>query len=108
MLVRGSLLVESSCGEQPWQWSGDDLVLRISVQTRASVDAILGIHNGHLRVKLTSAPVDGKANQSLTKLLSKAFGVAVSGISIEKGETSKLKRVRIQSPKILPEIIKLR
>ena len=100
-------MAESSCGEVPWQWSGEDLVLRISVQPRSSVNAISGIHNGHLRVRLTAAPVDGKANQSLTRLLSKSFGVPPSQIAIEKGETSKLKRVRILSPKILPEIIKL-
>ena len=107
MSARRSRLAESSCGELPWQWSGDDLVLQIKVQPRASIDAITGIHDGYLRVKLSAAPVDGKANQSLTKLLSKAFGVPASQISIEKGENGKKKRVRVQSPRIFPEIIKL-
>lgn len=100
-------MAESSSGELPFQWSGNELILRISVQPRASINSISGVHNGHLRVKLTAAPVDGKANQALIKLLSKTFGVSVSQISIEKGESSKAKRVRIRSPKILPEIIKL-
>ncbi len=107
MWVRESLLAESSCGDLPYQWSGDDLLLRINVQPRSSINSITGVHNGELRVKLTAAPVDGKANQSLTKLLSKAFGVPASQVCIEKGDTSKSKRVRIRSPKILPEIIKL-
>jgi len=83
------------------------LILRIRVQARSSIDSIIGINNGHLRIKLTVAPVDGKANQSLIKLLGKSFGVPVSQVCIEKGDTSKSKRVRIRSPKILPEIIKL-
>lgn len=100
-------MAESSCGDLPYQWSGDDLLLRIKVQPRSSTNSIAGVHNGELRVKLTAAPVDGKANQSLTKLLSKTFGVPSGQVCIEKGETSKSKRVRVRSPKILPEIIKL-
>jgi hypothetical protein len=99
-------LAVSRCGEQAYRWDGDDLILRVSVQPRSSINAITEINDHCVKIKLTSAPVDGKANQSLTKLLSKAFGVSASQISIEKGEISKTKRIRISTPKILPALIK--
>lgn len=89
----------------PYQWQGDDLLLWITVQPRASRNEIGDIHDQKLRIRLTAAPVDGKANQSLIKLLSKTFGVAASQILIEKGETSKTKRVRICCPKTLPQVL---
>ena len=100
------LLAASSCGEQAYRWDGDDLVLRVSVQPRSSINAITEINDHYVKIKLTSAPVDGKANQSLTKLLSRVFGVSASQVSIEKGDISKTKRIRISIPKILPAPIK--
>jgi len=97
---------ESSSGNVFYRWDGADLLLQIWVLPRASRDCIMGIHNNCLRVKLTTAPVDGKANQSLIKFLSKQLGVSASQISIEKGETSKTKQIRIRSLKSLPEILK--
>lgn len=105
-LARGSLLAESSSGKQTFQWQDEDLLLWVSVQPRSSRNALADIHDQKLRIRLTAAPVDGKANQSLIKLLSKTFGVSASQVIIEKGETSKTKRIRICSPKTLPDIVK--
>lgn len=104
--VRESPLAESSSGEKVYEWVGDDLLLQISVQPRSSSNSISGIHNNRLRIKLTAAPVDGKANQALIKFLSKLFSVPIRQISIEKGETAKTKRVRICSPKNIPDLLK--
>lgn len=99
-------MAESSFGNQAFQWQGEDLLLWVTVIPRSSRNTVDDIHDQKFRVRLTAAPVDGKANQALTKLLSKTFGVSASQITIEKGETSKTKRIRIHSPKILPQIIK--
>ena len=98
-------LAESNCGEIPYRWEGKDLLLRVSEQPRSSCNAIIEIRNAHIRIKLTSVPVDGEENQVLKKLLSKSFRVPVHQISIEKGETSKIKRIRISAPKNLPELV---
>jgi len=100
-------LVESSSGEPPFKWEGEDLILQISVLPRSSINAIFGFHNNCLRIKLTAAPVDGKANQALVKFLSKIFGVSASHVAIEKGETGKLKRIRIKTPKLIPDFLKI-
>lgn len=103
-------MADSSSGNpktsQSWQWQGDDLLLWVIVQPRSSCNAIGDIHDDRLRIRLTAAPVDGKANQALIKLLSKSFGVAASQITIEKGDTSKTKRVRVCCPKTLPQFLK--
>jgi len=99
-------LAESSSGDRFYTWEDRDLLLNISVQPRSSRNSISGIHNNRLRIKLTAAPVDGRANQALIKLLGKAFAVPGGQISIEKGENSKSKRVRIRAPKLLPEFLK--
>jgi len=67
---------------------------------------LVGIHGDHIKVRLTAAPVDGKANQLLVKQLARWFGVPSSRVSITQGETSKHKIVHIQYPQKLPVFIK--
>lgn len=67
-----------------------------AIQPRASRNQILGIHNHCLKIKLTSPPVDGAANQACIKFLAKAFGISPSRISIVKGETNKNKIIQIE------------
>ncbi len=71
------------------------VVVNIVVQPRSSKTMITGIHNNALKVKLTSPPVDGEANKTLVKFLSKLFKVPKSSIEIIKGETSRTKQVLI-------------
>ena len=71
------------------------VVVSIVVQPRSSKTMIAGIHNNALKVKLTSPPVDGEANKTLIKFLSKLFKVPKSALEIIKGETSRSKQVLI-------------
>lgn len=67
-----------------------------AIQPRASRNQILGIHNQCLKIKLTSPPVDGAANQACIKFLAKAFGLSPSRVSIVKGETSRNKIIQFE------------
>ena len=60
--------------------------------SRAGVDSIVG---DALKVRIKSAPVDGKANKELVETIADAFGVAKSRVSFKSGETSKTKRIMI-------------
>ena len=91
--------------EQAYYWQEDDLILNLLVQPRASRDGWADIQTDRIRVRLSAAPVDGKANQYLIKFLSKEFAVAKSTIRHEKGETSRQKRFRIHKPARLPAFI---
>ena len=91
--------------EQWYQWDDDDLILRLRVQPRASKDEFAGIHGERMKVRLTAPPVEGKANKHLCKFLAGIFGVAKSRVTVEKGDTGREKRVRIEAPRKLPEEI---
>lgn len=94
-----------------YQWLNDDLILFVRVQPKASKDELGEIINNEtqadqIKIRITAAPVDGKANKHLIAYLSKLFSVAKSQISLLSGETDRNKKLRIHSPKQLPEIIK--
>lgn len=74
-----------------------DVLLPVRVAPRSSRDAILGVHAGALKVSLTAPPVDGKANAALTTLLSKKLCVARSTITIERGDHTRDKTVRLHN-----------
>ncbi len=88
-----------------YHWEGEDLVLFVHVQPRASRAGIVGAHGDRLKVKITSAPVDGQANADVYKLFAKEFGVAKSRIVMRGGHTSRDKCFLIKSPKKWPELI---
>src|SRR5579863_4826209 len=74
---------------------GNAVLFRVRVQPRASRDAIEGEHDGALKVRLTAPPVEGRANDSLRRLLAEHLNVAVSAVRIVAGENSRNKRVSI-------------
>jgi len=71
------------------------VTLTVRVQPKSSADRILGEHGGALKVSVTAAPEKGKANAAVIALLSKKLGVPKSAIEIVRGETSRIKTVRI-------------
>jgi hypothetical protein len=87
------------------QWEGEDLILRLRVQPKASKDEVVGPYEDCMKVRITAAPVAGGANEHLVKYLSKIFKVPKSKIRLLSGETAKVKRFRIQNPKELPAFI---
>jgi uncharacterized protein (TIGR00251 family) len=75
--------------------AGDDLLLHLRVQPRASRSRLDAIDTGVLRLRVGAAPVDGGANRAVVDLLAASFGIARSRVSIERGEGSRTKQVRI-------------
>jgi uncharacterized protein (TIGR00251 family) len=81
---------------------GEDLVLQVRVQPRASRSAIEGLHGDRLRVRLQAPPVDGRANEALVALFAATFGVPRSRVRIEHGASGRDKRVRVLGTISLP------
>jgi uncharacterized protein (TIGR00251 family) len=77
------------------------LTLTVRVVPRASRSEIVGEHDGGLRVRVAASPVDGAANEELTRLLSAAFDVPRSAIEILAGHSSKSKTVRVRGARAL-------
>ncbi|MCS7260260.1 MAG: DUF167 domain-containing protein, partial [Anaerolineae bacterium] len=61
----------------------------VHVTPRADRDEISGWHADMLRVRLTAAPVEGAANEALTRLLAKCLDVPKRNIEIIKGGSSR-------------------
>ncbi len=85
-----------------YQWQGEDLILTLRVQPRASRDEIVGPHGDTLKVRITAPPVEGKANAHLLRFLADAFDVPRASVVLLSGDSARGKRVRISSPGVLP------
>jgi uncharacterized protein (TIGR00251 family) len=72
-----------------------NLTFNVRVVPRTSNSEIVGEHDGALKIRLASPPVDGAANAELIKILSKKLDVPKSEVEIISGQTSKQKQVRI-------------
>ncbi len=71
----------------------DGVTVDVLIQPRSSRDEIAGVHGDRLKIKLTAAPVDGKANASLIAFLARKLDIAKSSITIVRGETGRRKTI---------------
>lgn len=71
-------------------------IIKVKVVPRSSKAGVVGWEDGILKVRVSSAPVDGKANRELIQLLSSYFKTDKSRVTIVSGEKSRLKRLIIQ------------
>ena len=69
---------------------------KIYVQPKASKNAIVGLHDDALKIRLTAPPVDGAANKLCVKYLSKITGISKAAIKIASGQTSRTKQILVQ------------
>ena len=65
------------------------------MKPRSSREAIEGWEDGILVVRLTSPPVEGAANASLVKLVSKTLKIARGRVRIVSGEKSRNKVLEV-------------
>ncbi len=73
----------------------DYIILKVRVTTKASRNSIQGIKNGALAISVTTVPENGKANESVIKILSKTLKCAKTKISLINGEKNRDKIFRI-------------
>ena len=86
-----------------YQWQDNNLIISIVLQPRAKRNEIVGIHGDALKIRITSPPVDGKANTQLCQYLAKLCDVSQAHIEILSGETNRQKRLCIQlNNKVIP------
>jgi len=70
--------------------------LRVKVIPRSSRTELAGIlADGTWKVKVAAVPEKGKANRALCDFIAEKLGVAKTRVRIVAGETSQLKRVRV-------------
>ena len=85
-----------------YTWQDQTLVITLWVQPRAKRDEIVGPHADALKVRITTPPVDGRANAHLCAWFADLCGVAKNQVILHSGATDRRKRIHIRQPNILP------
>ncbi|HEV2689622.1 MAG TPA: DUF167 domain-containing protein [Bryobacteraceae bacterium] len=71
--------------------------IRVKVIPKSSKTELAGVlPDGTWKVKVAAAPEKGKANRALCEFLAEHLGVAKSRVRVVSGETSHLKRIRVE------------
>jgi uncharacterized protein (TIGR00251 family) len=73
----------------------DGCTLPVRVHPGARTNAVTGVHDGALKISLTTPPTDGRANDALIAFLAERLRIPRSRISLVSGATSRSKTLRI-------------
>ena len=88
---------------QLWfRWDDRTLELRVKAQPRSKTNQIAGVSGDALVVRINAIPENGRANQTLLRLLADAFSVPKQNVHISRGIGSRIKTVRIEQPRTIP------
>lgn len=71
--------------------------LQLVVTPGGSKDAVAGLADGRLRVRLRAKAVEGAANAALTAFVATIFGLRPRQVRLVAGERSRKKRIRIET-----------
>ena len=71
------------------------LLLKIIVQPKASKNEITGLHDDALKLRLTTPPIEGRANKAVIAFLAKRLHLPKSSISIKSGLQNRNKQLLI-------------
>lgn len=82
------------------------VVIQVRVQPRASRNGLTGVQGGALKVRLTAPPVEGRANDALTRYLADLLGLRPYQVQIRSGQRGRLKQVVIEG--LEPETLRER
>lgn len=73
------------------------ITINVKVVPGSSRDAVVGLLDDSLKVKVVAPPEGGKANKSLAKLLAKWLEIKPDQVIIKSGHQSRKKIVEIHS-----------
>ena len=82
--------------EIPFKKTKNGITIEVKVEPRSSQKGIAGVmENNVLKIKLTSPPVEGAANEQLIEVIAEALKVKRSQVKVIRGQSSKRKVVEI-------------
>ncbi len=71
----------------------DGFLISVYVQPKAARNAVAGLHDQALKIRLTAPPVDGAANKMCRQFLAKQLNVPKSALQIASGHSSRRKTI---------------
>ena len=80
--------------------TSEGIILNVRAQPRSSRAGVEGLIGDAVKVRIRSAPVDGKANKELIETLSDALDLPKASVRFKSGETSKTKRILVRGVSI--------
>lgn len=86
----------SSQTEQLVRVIGNSVELPITVLPRSSRNAVVGLQDNRLKIKISRPPVDGQANAACCRLLAKLFNIPASKVTVVRGHSSRRKTIRLE------------
>lgn len=70
--------------------------LTVRLVPRTARDEVVGFEGEVLRVRVTAPPVDGRANEALTRLLARRLGLGRGAVRLVTGHASRQKVVEVE------------
>lgn len=85
-----------------WRLAPGGAEMRVRATPHAAKDAIEGVGEDaagqrFLKVRVRAVPEKGRANAAVELVIAKALGLPKSAVAVEKGETQRIKTVRISA-----------
>jgi hypothetical protein len=78
----------------------DGIVFNVKLVPNSSFSKIADYAEDYVRIKISSPPLENRANKELIEFCSDLFDVSKSKISIISGEKSKLKKILLKDTKL--------
>jgi uncharacterized protein (TIGR00251 family) len=94
--------------ESPLQPVNGGVELPVLVVPRSSRNAVAGLQDTRLKLKISKPPVDGQANAACCRLLADLFETPASKVSVVRGHNSRRKTIRLEglTPEQAREVLK--
>jgi len=71
------------------------ILLSLYVQPRAGKNELAGVYDGALKLRLTTPPVDGKANKAVIAFFAKILKVPKSSLVLVRGLKNRRKQLQV-------------
>jgi uncharacterized protein (TIGR00251 family) len=73
----------------------DHIAVDVHVVPRASTTAVVGLHDGRMKLSLDAPPVDGEANRALIAFFAKALRLPKQDVRILRGASGRQKTLAL-------------
>ncbi|HMH11730.1 MAG TPA: DUF167 domain-containing protein [Edaphobacter sp.] len=73
----------------------DGCTVSVRVHPGARRNAVSGVHDGAVKISLTTPPVDGRANEALIAFVAELLGLPKGRVSLVAGVASRTKVLRV-------------
>jgi len=79
--------------------TGDGCTVPLKVIPKSSLNKIVGLENGRLKLKVKAPPVEGEANEAVVRFLADLLDVPKNSLSILEGHGSRQKLILVSGRK---------